>query len=185
MLATSVGRMPTALVVIFMLSICAALISGAIIHVASQSRPATSGFMPLRLEISSSAPTPDVKRLRGNWVIRSSNYAMSLTLVDDRFEWIVRFADIANIQFYARGNFRIEGDVMVLGVRPDLGQPYDVQKPWIKYMPIAMKDVNLRISVDKDHVVWTIPASEQTRILAQTAAIFNDHEDGRFTWVRR
>ena len=185
MLAASIGRMPTALVIILMLSLCASLISGTIIHIASQSHPAASEFMPVRLESSPSAPSPNIKLLQGHWVVQTSNYAMSLTLVDDRFEWILRLADIADVQFYARGNFRIKGDVMILGVRPDLGKPYDIQKPWIKYMPIAMKDLNIRISVDKDHMMWTVPASEQARILAQTATIFNDNNDGRFTWVRR
>lgn len=185
LLASSIGRMPTALVVILVMSLCVAMVAGVVVHFASQSRSAATDFMPLRLEVSSSATVPDIKRLRGNWVVQSPAYAMSLTLVDNRFEWIVRFADIADTQFYARGNFRIEGDVLVLGVRPDLGQPYDAQKPWVKYMPIAMKDLNAQISFDGDRMVWVIPSAEQGRILARTAAIFMGHEDGRFVWVRR
>ena len=185
LLASSIGRMPTALVVILMLSLCVAMVFGVVVHVASQSRTTKTDFMPLRLEASSPATVLDIKRMRQNWVVQSPAYAMSLTFVDDRFEWIVRFADVANVQFYARGNFRMEGDVMVLGVRPDLGQPYDAQKPWIKYMPIAMKDVNAQVSFDGDRLVWVIPPSEQGRILARTAAIFIGHEDGRFVWMKR
>lgn len=184
MIASSLGRIPAFLVVIFMTAVTVSVLSGFFLHLATENKSARE-FMPLRIEADQNAAPIDVKKLKGHWVVQSTSYAMSFTFVQDRFEWIVIMPEFSGTQFYARGNFRIVGDVLILGVRPDLGKPYDFQKPWIKYMPMAMKDLNLKIHQEGKSMVWDVPLSEQKKILSHTAEIFLDGNNGRFQWVRR
>jgi len=142
-------------------------------------------FMPLRL-----IPTPDSipidnPKIQGNWVYQTADYAMVLTFIGDRFEWIIQFGDIQEAQFFARGNFRIDGDVMILGIRPDLGTPVDPSKPWIKFMPMSMRDINTKVTFEGKKMIWDVPASEQKRIIAQSGQIFVGHEDGYFEWTKQ
>lgn len=185
MLAASVGKMPAFLVVILALATTAALSSGLLLQIAASKKAAQSVFMPQRLESSENAPAVDIKQLKGRWVVQSPNYAMTLTFVGDRFEWIVKFANIRDMQFYARGNYRIEGDVMILGQRPDLGKPYDPEQPWLKYMPIAMKDLNTKFTLESKKMMWIVPQSEQEKILSHTAGIFNTPKRGDLMWVKK
>lgn len=184
MLAASLGRLPTSLVMIILLSSAMAALSGVILEF---SRPAKSSkeFMPVRLMASETNMQIEQKKIQGNWIYQTPAFAMTLTLIGDRFEWIIAFADIPEAQYYARGNFRLINDVMTLGVRTDLGIPNDTAKPWIKFFPIAIKDLNLLVSLDGKNLVWTVPSSEQKRILSRVSAIFENNSNGLFTWVKQ
>ncbi len=185
MIATSIGRIPAALVVIFAVAIAIAALSGLFLKISTENRLPQNVFMPLRLEVDSNTQPIDLKKLQGQWIYQNMDYAMSLAIIGDRFEWIVKFGSIKEAQFYARGNYRIDGNVIILGQRPDLGKPYDESKPWIKFLPMAMKDVNAYIAMNGKDIVLTIPSSEQAKILSHTADIFNGNKYGRFEWVKR
>lgn len=183
MVLASFGRLPTPLVIIFLLSMSLAAITGAVMQFSAGSKSQTE-FMPQRLESSDNTQLVDLRMLRGNWIYQTPKYAMTLTLVDDRFEWIIAFGDIAEAQFFARGNFRIVGDVLILGVRPDLGSPRNPSMPWLKFMPIAMKDLNVFVKMQGKNLEWTVPVSEQKKILSYGGQIFFDNPDGLFEWVK-
>ncbi len=184
MLASSLGRLPTALVVILLIAMAMAVITGVVMEW-NKPAPHVAEFMPLRLTPTDNAPDVDTRKLQGNWVYQTPDYAMTLTLIGDRFEWIMLFKEIQEAQYFARGNFRIVGDVMVLGIRPDLGKPVDPSKPWMKYMPISMKDLNTRVAFSDKKIIWDIPVAEQKKIAAQTGRIFIGHEDGHFEWTKK
>lgn len=183
MVLSSLGRLPTPLVIIFLLSMSVAAISGALMQLSAQSTNSNE-FMPQRIQSSDNAGPVDHKMLKGNWIYQTPKYAMTLTLIDDRFEWIIAFGDIAEAQFFARGNFRVVGDVLILGARPDLGSPVDTSKPWLKFMPLAMKDLNVFFKVQGKSLEWTVPASEQKKILSYGGQIFFDNPNGMFEWVK-
>lgn len=183
MLALSVGRLPTALVMIILLSGAMAAMAGVVLEFSKPSSSRSKEFMPLRLEVTENSVSPDLKSIQKNWVYQTPTYAMTFTFIGDRFEWITAFADIPHAQYYGRGNYRMVGDVMVLGIRSDLGIPYDPQTPWMKYMPMAMKDINLYVSLEGKDLVWTIPTSEQRQIISQSAFIFVDNPSGVFKWT--
>lgn len=184
MLTSSLGRLPTSLVTIILLSSAIAALAGVLLEF---NKPVKSSkeFMPFRLIATENAQQIEQKKIQGNWIYQTPAFAMTLTLIGDRFEWIIAFADIPEAQYYARGNFRMMGDVMALGVRTDLGLPYDPAKPWIKFFPIAMKDVNILVSVEGKNIVWTVPPSEQKRILSRASVIFESNNDGLFKWVKQ
>lgn len=184
MILSSVGRLPTALVVILLVSMAMAAMTGLVLQL-NRAPDHVFEFMPLRL-----IPTPDSipidnRKIQGNWVYQTADYAMVLTFIGDRFEWIIQFGDIQEAQFFARGNFRIDGDVMILGIRPDLGTPVDPSKPWIKFMPMSMRDINTKVTFEGKKMIWDVPASEQKRIIAQSGQIFVGHEDGYFEWIKQ
>ena len=185
MIVDSIGRIPAALVVIFVVAMTIAALSGLMIKVASDRQEQKRVFMPLRLEAAVNFEPINLKKLQGQWVYQNTDFAMSLAIIGDRFEWIVKFDSIKEAQFYARGNYRIDGNVIILGQRPDLGKPYDQSQPWIKFMPIAMKDVNAYIEMNGKDMVLTIPSSERTNILSHTSDIFQGNTEGKFEWVKR
>lgn len=184
MILSSVGRLPTALVVILLVSMAMAAMTGLVLQFNRTSGHVIE-FMPLRLTPTPDSVAIDNRKIQGNWVYQTADYAMVLTFIGDRFEWIIRLADVQEAQFFARGNFRIEGDVMVLGVRTDLGIPVDPSKPWIKFMPMSMRDINTKVTFDGKKIIWDVPASEQKRIIAQSGRIFIGHEDGHIEWTKQ
>lgn len=184
MILSSVGRLPTALVVILLVSMAMAAMTGFVLQFNRTSGHVIE-FMPLRLTPTPDSVPIDNRKIQGNWVYQTADYAMVLTFIGDRFEWIIRLADVQEAQFFARGNFRIEGDVMVLGVRTDLGIPVDPSKPWIKFMPMSMRDINTKVTFDGKKIIWDVPASEQKRIIAQSGRIFIGHEDGHIEWTKQ
>ena len=181
MLGASVGRLPTALVTIILVSLAMGAVTGLMMQL-NKSGSRVHEFMPQRLKASDDAAEIDDRKLQGNWVYQTADYAMTLTFIGDRFEWIMLFKDVPEAQFFARGNYRVVGDVMILGIRPDLGLPRDPAKPWMKYMPISMRDLNTKLSVQNNKIIWDIPSSEQNKIISQSGRIFMGHEDGHFEW---
>lgn len=184
MLLISVGKLPTALVVILLVSGAMAAMTGLVLQL-NRTSDRVVEFMPLRLEPSESTEVVDHRKIQGNWIYQAPDYAMTFTIIGDRFEWIIRLGDIQEAQFFARGNFRIVGDVMVVGVRGDLGTPRDPLKPWMKYLPISMKDFNTRFKFVEGKIVWDVPVSEQRKIIAQASRIFVGREDGHFEWIKK
>jgi hypothetical protein len=183
MIAQSVGRIPTGIVVILLISLVMAVGSGLALKIMTPEKSANQ-FLPLRLDVSSPIPAIDTKKISGTWIYQTPDYAMSFSFIGDRFEWLVKFADTSDTQFYARGNYRLEGDVLILGVRADLGKPYDPKRPWTKYLPMAMRNLNVKATRDGNKLVWIVPPSEQENIISHTSRIFENNADGKFIWVR-
>ncbi len=184
MLLASIGRMPGFLVILIVLSLTLSVLAGLALKIVEDQKTAAKEFMPLRIEATENAPQIDPKKIQGQWIVQTPDYAMSFSFIGDRFEWMVRFARIQEAQFYARGNFRIEGDVVVLAQRPDLGLPYDSTQPWLKFLPMAIKNINIRIALENGRLLWDVPASEQTKIKSHVAMIFDGNKAGHFVWGR-
>lgn len=186
MLLDSLGRIPTALVVILLLSTTTAVLTAFALHLNKVSGESVE-FMPLRLVPSENAAPVDSRKIQGNWVYQNTDYAMTFTIIGDRFEWILALGGVQEAQFFARGNYRIVGDVMVLGVRSDLGTPIDPSRPWMKYLPMPMKDLNTVVQFDLNQMVWDLPLSEQKRILGEVQQIFigQGQDTAHFVWTKQ
>lgn len=184
MILSSLGRLPTGLVVLLTVAITVAVVSGFVMEIVKPDKISRE-FMPLRLERASMVAQVNPNQLQGNWIVSTPDYAMSLTFIKDRFEWQVKFSDIDEAQFYARGNFRVAGDVLVLGIRTDLGMPYDQKMPWLKYLPISFKDLNAHIILEGKTMVLDVPKSEQDLIKGQVKRIFLSERGGNLQWTKR
>lgn len=187
LLLQSVGRIPAGLVILLAMAVSLAAISGLMMAVLKPDR-ITREFLPLRIESVSVAPQIDKQALQGSWVISTTEYAMSISFINDRFEWLLKFSDIPDAQYFARGNYRIAGDVIILGVRTDFGVPYNEAQPWVKYLPLSLRDLNTYVILAEKRMVWDVPTSEQALINGQGARIFmreGGATSGNLQWIRR
>lgn len=184
MILASLGRLPTGLVVLLTIALTTAVVSGFAMEIFKPDKTSRE-FMPLRLERASMVDQINKNQLQGNWIISTPDYAMSMTFIKDRFEWQVKFSDIKDAQFYARGNFRVAGDVIILGIRTDLGMPYDPKTPWLKYLPISFKDLNAHVILEGKSMVWDVPTTEQDLIKGQVKRIFLNDRAGNLQWTKR
>lgn len=172
MLKASLGRLPTSLVMIFVVAVIVAILSGFILKFA-EPVSTTREFLPVRLDAHKELSPTQIKRLQGNWIIRTPEYISTFTIDGEKFEWIVSFGDIQGIQYYARGNYKLVGDVMILGMRTDLGIPYDTRYPWMKFMPMAMRNLNFYVTTDGRQLQWIIPDGERKNIISHAARILS------------
>lgn len=180
----SFEKIPRPLVTIFLISLIMAMSAGAMLEMLKKPT-GPQEFLPVRLEQNAELPIFDVRNLRGNWIYQTPDYAMTLTFIDDRFEWIIALGDITEAQFFGRGNYKLDGNVLVLAMRPDLGMPYDDEKPWLQYIPIAMVNLNAHIEMQEKNLVMTIPPEEQEQIISHTRTIFINNPQGQFKWIKR
>ena len=183
MILSSVGRLPAALVVILVLSVTAASIS-AILMAVYVRETYKKEFMPQRLEsIVGATPISEVQ-LQGVWAMQSKDFAMNITLVDKKFEWIIKMKNEGTVLYFLRGNYKLNGDVMVLGGRKDMGAPSDPVPIGRQYMPVDIVDMNMRVDVDKKQMIWHIPVSEQNVYKSFIVNIFDKKNQADFVWER-
>lgn len=183
LLLGSIGRLPASLVVILLMSMAVAVLTGVLLQF-TKPIETQADFLPQRIESNVSLTPIEEKIIQGTWVYQHDKFAMTFSFIGDRFEWIVALGDIAEVQYYARGNYKISGDVLILATRPDLGVPYDPSKPWLKYIPLAMKNLNAKVKIGKDSLIWDVPSNEQKRILSLPAEIFTYVPEGHFVWKK-
>lgn len=109
-------------------------------------------FLEQRLQPQENSTAINPYVLEGTWVYQTNDFAMSISMKNQAFEWLVRMSDEPTAVIYARGSYRIVGDVLILGLRGDIG-PFDkiVQKN--TYIEMAMENINLYANVDKTNEV--------------------------------
>lgn len=183
MILSSVGRLPAALVVILVLSVTAASLA-AILMTVYAGEPHKEEFMPQRLESIVGANPISEAYLQGIWSMQNKDFAMNITLVGKKFEWIIKMKNSGNVLYFLRGNYKLNGDVMVLGGRKDMGAPSDPIPTGRQYMPIDIKDINVRVDVDKNQMIWHVPVSEQNCYKSFVINIFDKKNQADFVWER-
>lgn len=183
MILSSVGRLPAALVIILVMSVAAASVS-AILMAVYERQTSQKEFMPQRLEsIAGANPISEV-HLQGIWSMQNKNFAMNITLVDKKFEWIIKMKNEGTVLYFLRGNYKLNGDVMVLGGRKDMGAPSDPIPSGRQYMPVDIVDINMRVDVDKKQMIWHVPVSEQNVYKSLIVNIFDKKNQADLVWER-
>lgn len=180
------GRIPPRMLLLICCALIAALSAGLALHFA---RTDFMGHGRASLRISpSEAPSPfSLEALQGAWVHRTDRYSMGLTITKDQYEWIVLFADSGRVRYFSRGKAALHNDVLVLTKDAGMGYPYDRERLYVEYMPISMKDLNVRLSVTPDgqKLVWSIPAEEAVRLKGPASVLFSRQEATELDWTRR
>jgi hypothetical protein len=186
MVEESAGRLPAPLVIIAMTALVAAVLSGALLSTLASGKKTSSGFefLPVRVEADAASPALDEKLLRGVWVSRQGEFVSSLQLAGGKFEWMVRWGKDNNTRYYARGDYKIDHDVLVLGQRVDMGKPYDPDNPFMIYLPLSLKDINVRARLDPvaGRMAWQIPQSERKRQVPAFLRAFPADADADMIW---
>lgn len=199
--------LPLPLVAIILAGFLAVFLAGSVLYFLPA--PEANGFLKQRLRAEKA--TPDALRdLSGTWVYQSTALSMGLKfapmkrvvdegsgqdLVAGVFEWVAARGDMPKARFYARGSYRIDGDVLILQQRDDMGAPIDRQKPWMAYLPMAMEKINVRMdwvaSADKNgsaikplQMQWVLPKSERDLMMREFFLVWPDQDVGPLYWSK-
>lgn len=69
--------------------------------------------------------------------------------------------------------------------REDLGYPSDPDKPYIRFMPVTLKNLNIRVTEPTRQMGWDIPSSEYGRLVAFGLALFDPSlPDTHIVWSK-
>ncbi len=142
----------------------------------------------VRLESSEMYAKFDQEQLRsyfsGVWTYQTEDVAMSLSMVDDKFELIVAPARVPGVRYFMRGTFFINGDVLVLEKKNNLGYSYDPDKRWLRYIPISMNNVNIRYELVQRDMIWTFSDDESEHIRGGANEFFSGKYN-KVEWKKR
>ena len=182
LLLKPMAGLPARLVVLLGFSLVVAAITAlAMLQLEKKRDP---GFMPQRLEAQAEAAPLADAALQGIWTTDNDNAAMTLTLTQNKFEWIIQMKDDGSVRYFIRGNYRIVGDVLILGGRNDMGNPADGMIRKDKYLPFSFNDMNVFATTSKNKMSWTIPKSEQDAFRTRSTDIFDTRQSETMVWSR-
>ncbi len=178
----AVERIPAPMLVI--LTVAAVLAFAAGIFLKFAPAPPQNGNFPAARLMASNGAVADERRLTevltGTWGYQSKTLSMGIKLSGPQggqlFEWVLVRGDLGGARFYARGSYRIQGDVLILQQRDDMGAPRDPGKFSMKYLPMAFENVNLRVSAPENGtaMTWTLPAEEAARMAREFFLLWPD-----------
>lgn len=181
MIAGSLGKLPAGLVIILVLALAAASATGLAMKYAKVERQLHRG----EIRLSTSTERIDPSLMRGIWASAHKNYIMSLSLVDDRFEWIVQDLGSPKVRYFARGDWKLVTNILVLRQRKDMGYPHNPEDRSIRYIPIPAEDIEMRVAVDNSRMVWFVPDTEYVRIKGLVNGLFNPEPQTEIPWGKR
>lgn len=171
-LSDSIGRLPGPMVVILVIAASVSVLLGVFLQVMSaRDKPV---YLPLRIEINQTKPALNPQHLRGIWVYDDDVQTLTIRFGVDVFELIQAKKDIPNARYYVRGGFRVEGDVIILQQREDLGAPRDLNRLELKFIPLEMDVMNVRAEHSTGRqagmMLWRMPQAERDRLLPSLQA---------------
>ncbi len=183
----TVGRLPTPLVIIATVSLLAAVLVGLGLQMATRKEPLPVNdpvrFLPLRLEVDP-ARQISPEAVNGIWVTPKGELSMTIRFNNGMFEWIIQPPNSQYQRNFIRGNYRVEGDVLILAQRPDMGKPVVPAGQVLDYLPISMKNINARMQIGSQMMLWTVPEGEvklQNPVFTQ---ILPASEAKKLAWVK-
>jgi len=163
------------------------LVGGMLSYVKKTAMENTTGPL-VRLESSETYANFDQEQLRsyfsGVWSHQTEDVAMSLSMVDDKFELIVAPARVPGVRYFVRGTFFINGDVLILEKKNNLGYSYDPDKRWLRYIPIPMNNVNIRYELVQRDMIWTLSDEESEHIRGGVNEFFSG-KNNKVEWKKR
>lgn len=183
LLLKSLGRIPAGLTVLIISSLFVASVTGIFMQL-TYVEPKPFEFLEQRLQPQEGAAPINPYVLEGTWVYQTADFAMSISMKNQAFEWLVRMSDEPTAVIYARGSYKIVGDVLILGLRGDMGRPFDKIVQSNTYIEMAMQNINLHATVGRTDMTWTIPVAEQIDVNTNIMHIFDKKTPAVFQWTR-
>lgn len=184
----TVGKLPTPLVMILVMSLLAAVLAGLALKMVEKPKtnvPFEEKFLPVRLTPDAGAPELTKAALEGVWVTPKGELSMTVRFTKaGLFEWIIQPPDTKYLRQYVRGNYRIAGNVLILGQRPDLGKPPAPTVEVVEYLAIKMKNLNARVGINPKVMVWQVPPSELALQNDVVSGLFPADGTKPLTWVK-
>ena len=187
----SVGRLPAPLVIIFLVSLALAVLAGLALKAVQKPEVKLTPMerlLPLRLALDEDAKPINQAALVGVWVSPKGQISMTIRFTDQGlFEWLIQPPNSMYLRQYIRGSYRVEGDVLVLGQRPDLGKPEPLREEIMDYLSLNVRNLNAKVEMTPKLMVWQIPEVELTRHQGHNpvfAGYLKPAGDKPMTWVK-
>ncbi len=162
MFHASVGKLPAHLVVLFVVSLAVTVLFGLLVEVNVASKISRDAYLPLTIKPDAAKPVLTEEGMKGVWVHEEDTRLTTLRMGNGIFEMIVRNSSQPYTRFFVRGGYRLEGNVLIMQVRGDLGAASDPDHLDIKYYPIALERLNLYAENNGTAMAWHIPSSQAT-----------------------
>ncbi|PZP57401.1 MAG: hypothetical protein DI586_00485 [Micavibrio aeruginosavorus] len=164
MLKQSLGRLPAHLVVIFFVALTLAVLIGVAMQFASRRDIPKEAYLQSRIEPQSDKPAVTEAQLRGLWMYKSGQRIATLRIGGGVFE-IISYIDNGSVsRSFLRGGYRIEGNMIVLQARKDLGTPIDPAHYEYKFYPLSLETISLYAQTNGRVMTWQTPRSEAKRL---------------------
>ncbi len=179
----SVGHIPAGLTILIIASLFMASVTGIFLQL-TKVEPKPYVFLEQRLQPYEGGAPINPYIIEGTWVYQTAEFAMSISMKNQKFEWLVRMSDEPNTILYARGDYRIVGNILILGLRGDMGRPFDKMVLKNSYIEMSMRDMNIYATADKTSMTWTIPPAEQQGINTNIMYIFDKKTQAVYQWTR-
>jgi len=175
-------KIPQPLILLLLISLVSSLLVGGLMAIArNQQITAKESVVLQRLEPSPFYASYDQEELKayfkGVWDSQTDKFVMSIRMEGEKYEWIVAPERSPGVRHFARGEFRIDGDILVLEKKENLGYSFDEQKRWIRYMPIPFDNINIRYSLEKRNMIWAFSEDELARIKGVTGELISKSKD--------
>lgn len=159
---SSAGRLPGHLVVLFIIALAIALICGVALKFSENQ--IVSRDLPLRLKPDEKKPALSQAALRGVWVAQKNTSVLTLRIGGDRFELVARINGTPYTRYFLRGSYRIEGNILILQQRKEMGTPFDPSNLQVEYYPLNLQNINIDAGFSPTGMAWAIPAPEMRRL---------------------
>lgn len=163
MMRASTGRLPGHLVVIFALSLAVTMLCGIAFKLAAPA-PGTESSLALRIKPEEGRQVLSETALRGAWVAQGRDSVLTLRLGNGIFEIIYKDLGSDTTRYFIRGSYRMEGNVLILQQRKEMGSPFDPANLQIEYYPLELGSLNLYADLSRTGMAWRIPDREMRRL---------------------
>lgn len=181
MILDSADKLPLPLLIIILTALVLTVGTGIAMKMATPS--AKNAFLPLRIEVDESKPAIDAARIQGYWTATGGDKTMSLRLDTTGFELIIKPPGKNYNRRFSRGSYRVEGNVLILSPRGDLGKP-SLNSEGLVFNPIALSNININVEENGKLMVWLIPKSERAYQDRDVLSLFPETPEKPMTWVK-
>ena len=163
MMRSSAGRLPGHLVVLFAIALSVTILCGVAMKIASSQGENTSA-LALRIKPEEGKPVLTEAAMRGVWIAQSGESVLTLRVGNGIFEIIYRELDNDLTRYFLRGSYRLEGNVLILQQRKEMGSPYDPANLQLQFYPLEVGSLNLYVDLLQTGMTWRIPNNEMGSI---------------------
>jgi len=183
LLHQSFKRIPFGLIALVVLSLFITVVVGLTLKFTKP--PEQSRFLPIRIEADANRPEIGAKQIEGRWTAKVGEKSMTLYFKDGFFEWVVRPNDKSlYARAFARGNYKIEKNILILGQRVDMGKPKPPENVPVEFLPLGFNNLNVIVEENEKLMLWFMPAAERRRQDTDFMRTFETDPEKPLVWVR-
>jgi hypothetical protein len=184
LLADIAGKIPAPLIFILVFAAVMAIFIGSLMMVVQNQERSDQEFLAQRLSADENKPALQEQNLAGIWLHRSDTQISTLRLGNGLFEWIAKDPTFPNVRTFIRGSYKIQGNILILHQRYDLGVPYDLNRPEITFFPQPFANINLKVEMTDKIMLWQLVPSEIDQTPREIQDFWRAHQAQGLRWMK-